>query len=103
MPLLQKQVSSSTWGISPALRLQLVNFGNLFGTSTLVIEFITKPLFCEPASQLQTYHSLTHAEDLCIVAQNASFDAEAVMGSDRSDSFYFVGRDCNPQTCAADK
>lgn len=83
------------------LGLVLPNGLDLLCAGAGFVESVVQPVGSQLLSQLDTDDSLAHAENLGVVAENGSLDAEGVVGSDGSDASHLVGSNSNSEASAA--
>lgn len=76
---------------------------DLGSRGTLGVEAVVEPVTGELLGELNTDDTLTHAQDLGVVAQDGALNGERVVSSDGTDAGHLVGGDGNTQTGAADE
>lgn len=105
------QVFRVSWGdetktiLSSSAELNLIvgDSLDLGSRGRLGVEAVVEPVGSELLGQFDTDDTLTHAQDLGVVAQDGAFNGEGIVGSDSSDAGHLVGSDGNTQTSAADE
>lgn len=76
---------------------------DLGGRGALGVEAVTEPVNGKLLSELNTDNTLTHAEDLSVVAQDGALNGEGVVGSDGTNARNLVCGDSDTQTGTADE
>ena len=76
---------------------------DLGGRATLRIETVVEPVEGKLLGEFDANDTLTHTEDLSIVAQDGTLDGERVVSSDGSDTGNLVGGDSDTQTGTTDE
>lgn len=75
----------------------------LSSASTARVEFVSQPLLCQLPCQLQADDTLTHAENLGVVAQNGPLDRVGVVGGDGTHAVDLVGGNGDTETGTTDE